>query len=99
LTPVNVLDGGEARGLVAIDPAPCMGDPAFDTVDLVLWRAEDARTITVRAEQVAAAIGADARRVLSWCAAFAGMIALELADSGGATRAQLETYIELASQT
>ena len=32
LTPANVLDGGEQRGLVAIDPAPCLGDPAFDVV-------------------------------------------------------------------
>ena len=38
LTPVNVLDGGE-RGLVAIDPAPCLGDPAFDAIDIVLWQA------------------------------------------------------------
>jgi streptomycin 6-kinase len=30
LTPVNVLDGGKGRGLVAIDPAPCLGDqPRF----------------------------------------------------------------------
>jgi streptomycin 6-kinase len=34
LTPANILDGGVARGLVAIDPAPCVGDPAFDGVDL-----------------------------------------------------------------
>ena len=39
LTPPNILDGGPARGLVAIDPAPCLGDPAFDAVDLLLWRA------------------------------------------------------------
>jgi streptomycin 6-kinase len=38
LTPVNVLDGGE-RGLVAIDPSPCVGDPAFDAVDLVFFGA------------------------------------------------------------
>ena len=50
LTPVNVLDGGVERGLVAIDPAPCVGDPAFDAIDLVLWRADDAATIATRAE-------------------------------------------------
>jgi streptomycin 6-kinase len=36
LTPANVLEGGE-RGLVAIDPSPCAGDPAFDAVDLVFF--------------------------------------------------------------
>ena len=41
LTPSNTLDGGAARVLVAIDPAPCLGDPAFDAVDLILWRADD----------------------------------------------------------
>jgi streptomycin 6-kinase len=39
LTPSNILDGGPERGLVAIDPAPCLGDSAFDAVDLVLWQA------------------------------------------------------------
>ena len=36
LHPGNVLDGGVNRGLVAIDPRPCVGDPAFDAVDGVL---------------------------------------------------------------
>src|SRR5262249_4910642 len=27
LTPSNILDGGARRGLVAIDPAPCLGSP------------------------------------------------------------------------
>jgi streptomycin 6-kinase len=37
LTPSNILDGGAERGLVAMDPAPCLGDAAFDAVDLILW--------------------------------------------------------------
>jgi len=75
LTPVNVLDGGEERGLAPIDPAPCLGDAAFDAIDLVFWRADDVETIAARAEQLAPAIGADAGRLLDWCAAFAGMVA------------------------
>jgi len=35
LHPANVLNGGPARGLVAIDPRPCVGDPAFDLVHWV----------------------------------------------------------------
>jgi streptomycin 6-kinase len=97
LTPVNVLEGGGTRGLVAIDPAPCLGDPAFDAVDLVLWRAEHAATIATRAEQLAALSGADADRVLAWCTAFAGMVALETAENGGSPE-QVKTYVGLAAR-
>ena len=98
LTPVNVLDGGAERGLVAIDPAPCLGDPAFDAIDLVLWRAEDVETIAVRAEQLAPAIGADATRLLDWCAAFAGMVALEIAEASDSAHKQVESLVALASR-
>jgi streptomycin 6-kinase len=96
LTPVNVLEGGDVRGLVAIDPAACVGDPAFDAVDLILWRADDAGTIAARAEQLGPAIGAEASRILAWCSAFAGMVALEAAENGGAPQARLDAYVELA---
>src|SRR5205807_4200451 len=36
LHPGNVLDGGPVRGLVAIDPMVCVGDPCFDAVDFAL---------------------------------------------------------------
>jgi streptomycin 6-kinase len=98
LTPVNVLDGGPARGLVAIDPAPCLGDPAFEAVDFVLWRAKDIDVIAARAEALAPAIGADPRRLLDWCTAFAGMIAVELAELPGASRAEVEPFIALAAR-
>jgi streptomycin 6-kinase len=96
LTPSNLLDGGDERGLVAIDPAPCRGDAAFDLVDLLLWQADDVRTVEARAEALAPAIGADAGRMLEWCAAFAGMVALELAESS-ATAPGLAAAAELAS--
>ncbi len=98
LTPVNVLDGGEERGLVAIDPAPCLGDPAFDAIDLVFWRAEDVETIAARAEALAPAIGADGDRLLDWCAAFAGMVALETADAADSSRERVDTLVALASR-
>jgi streptomycin 6-kinase len=81
-TPVNVLDGGERRGLVAIDPAPCLGDPAFDAVDLVFWQAGDLDTISRRVEVLAPAIGVEATRLLDWCTAFAGMAAMDLVGPG-----------------
>jgi streptomycin 6-kinase len=98
LTPVNVLDGGAERGLVAIDPAPCLGDPAFDAVDFVLWRSADVATVAHRAERLAQALGADAGRLLDWCAAFAGMTALEIAEAPGGSCAQVEHFLELASR-
>ncbi|HET9674838.1 MAG TPA: aminoglycoside phosphotransferase family protein [Gaiellaceae bacterium] len=98
LTPVNVLDGGADRGLVAIDPAPCLGDPAFDAIDLVFWRAGDVDTIAVRAEQFAPVIGADTRRLLDWCTAFAGMVALEIAEAPAGSREQVEPLVALASR-
>ena len=97
LTAVNILDGGTDRGLVAIDPAPCLGDPAFDVVDLVFWLAHDAATIELRAEQLALGIGADAGRVLAWCSAFAAMVALEIAEASDVPRAELEPLLALAS--
>jgi streptomycin 6-kinase len=79
LTAVNVLDGGPERGLVAIDPAPCVGDPAFDAVDLLFWGATDVGSIVQRAQQLGPVIDADPERLLRWCAAFAPMVALETA--------------------
>jgi len=81
-TPVNILDGGERRGLVAIDPAPCLGDPAFDAIDLLFWQVGDLDTISRRAELLAPAIGVDATRLLDWCTAFAGMAAGDLGGTG-----------------
>jgi streptomycin 6-kinase len=98
LTPSNILDGGAERGLVAIDPAPCLGDPAFDAVDLICWRADDLETIQARAERLAAATGADPVRLLGWCTAFAGMIALELASQGKGARPATAALLGLAAQ-
>ena len=97
-TPSNILDGGSERGLVAIDPAPCLGDAAFDAVDLILWQADDLETIEARTERFAATTGVDTDRMLAWCSAFAGMNALELGSQGNAHRDRIETLRKLASQ-
>jgi streptomycin 6-kinase len=87
------------RGLVAIDPEPGLGDPAFDAIDLVLWRADGADTIATRTAQLAPAIGADPERLLDWCAAFAGIVALEIAERPGGSREQVEPFLALAART
>ena len=101
LTPVNILDGGRSRGLVAIDPGPCVGDPAYDAIDLLVWQAADVATIEARAASLAAAMGVDDARLLDWCAAFAAMFVLDLAGPGQRHtddwRARAEPLLELAS--
>lgn len=94
LTPSNILDGGH-RGLIAIDPAPCVGDPAFDAVDLLLWQAQDLGTILTRVERLSASAGIDAERLLSWCIAFAGMSALEAASLQDGPRRRIEAFADL----
>jgi streptomycin 6-kinase len=98
LTPSNILDGGAERGLVAIDPAPCLGDAAFDAVDLILWQADDPETIQARAERVAAGTGTDPGRLVGWCTAFAAMLALELASQGNGPGPRTEALLGLAAQ-
>jgi streptomycin 6-kinase len=98
LTPVNIVHGGPRRGLVALDPAPCLGDAGFDTVDLLFWQADDEASVAARATQLAAAIGADAEGVLDWCVAFAGMVALELAASPDPPEERIHAYLNLAFQ-
>jgi streptomycin 6-kinase len=98
LTPSNVLDGGAERGLVAIDPAPCLGDPAFDAVDLLCWQADDLATIQARTERLAAATGTHPARLVGWCTAFAAMIALELASQGNGARPATAALLGLAAQ-
>jgi streptomycin 6-kinase len=99
LTPANVLDGGAQRGLVAIDPAPCEGDPAFDAVDLLLWEVTDPSTVDARAHRLARASGLSYRRLRAWCAAFAAMSALEVAEAAEAVPDRVHVLVRLALST
>jgi streptomycin 6-kinase len=96
LNPGNVLYGGNDRGLVAIDPAPCIGDAAFDAVDLLMWQIHEVSTIQKRSQLLAAALGLDTGRVLDWCVAFAGMTASELASERNAPADSIRAALELA---
>lgn len=100
LTPRNILDGGAQRGLVAIDPAPCLGDDlSFDAVDLLLWQADDVDVVAARAEELARAIAVPADRLVDWCTAFAGMVALELAEDDDGSMNRIEALVGLAART
>jgi streptomycin 6-kinase len=98
LTAVNVLDGGAHRGLVAIDPAPCSGDPAFDTVDLLLWQVADLAGLSARADDLAARLGLCAERLVRWCAAFAPMEALERAEAAQPSTGPVHMLLELTDR-
>jgi streptomycin 6-kinase len=88
LHPGNVLDGGAGCGLVAIDPRPCLGDPAFDAVDWVFWGEDDARRWDARRVEIAGAIGCSSDRLRRWCAALAALLA-----AGGVARGDEEDRI------
>lgn len=62
LHPGNVLAG--AGRAVAIDPRPCIGDPAFDAVDWVLHPRHTQLSVF------------DADRVRAWCEALAVLVAM-----------------------
>lgn len=100
LTPANVLDGGTRRGLVAIDPAPCRGDAAFDSIDLLMWQAEDLGTLTARADELGHRLGCPPERLVTWCAAFAASVALEEAEAAGVAEplsARIHLLLDLAT--
>ena len=71
----NVLNGG-VRGLVAIDPRACVGDPAFDLIDWVLVGGGDERTAMPRAEKLADLTGVDPAKLWRWCESTAVLIAI-----------------------
>ena len=84
LHPGNVLYGGAARGMVAIDPRPCVGEAAVDVVDWVFWPVDDPRVWELRSRDLALALGLDHERLWAWCAASAAMLAASKAARGGA---------------
>jgi streptomycin 6-kinase len=95
LHPGNVLDGGAARGLVAIDPRPCVGDAEVDAVDWVFWAIDDSRGWEPRSRDLALALGLNHERLWAWCSAFAAMLAASEAGRGaGAER--VAALLELA---
>jgi streptomycin 6-kinase len=71
----NVLDGGPVRGLVAIDPRACVGDPCFDAVDYLLDGA-GRDGVEARCTALAVASGLDEDRLRAWCHAIAPIVAI-----------------------
>jgi streptomycin 6-kinase len=78
----NALDGGPARGLIAIDPKACVGDPCFDAVDYVVAGAGH-EGVETRCRQVATACGLDGDRLYAWSRVVAPMVAIAYLTYGG----------------
>ncbi|MET0134974.1 MAG: aminoglycoside phosphotransferase family protein [Kibdelosporangium sp.] len=78
----NVLDGGPSRGLIAVDPKACTGDPCFDAVDLGVAGAGH-EGIESRCERVATACALDGDRLYAWSRVIAPMAAIAHLTSGG----------------
>jgi streptomycin 6-kinase len=95
LHPGNVLDRGGARGLVAIDPRPCVGDAVFDAIDWVFWGVDDPRDWQRHGRELALALGVEHERLSAWCAALARMLAAAQA-SRGASADVVEALLALA---
>ncbi|MEE1767546.1 aminoglycoside phosphotransferase family protein [Streptomyces sp. JV185] len=78
----NVLDGGAERGLTAIDPKACVGDPCFDAVDYVLAAAGQ-EGVETRCARVVAACGLDDDRLHAWSQVIAPFAAVAHLGNGG----------------
>jgi len=78
----NALDGGPSRGLVAIDPKACLGDPCFDAVDYVVAGAGH-EGVEARCRRVAIACGLDGDRLFAWSQVIAPMFAIAYLTNDG----------------
>jgi streptomycin 6-kinase len=77
LHPGNVLRGSEERGLVAIDPRPCLGDPAFDVIDWVVADGGGEPAVRQRIEWLATRVdGLNPDRAWAWCQAMVVVLAV-----------------------
>ncbi|MET8853374.1 aminoglycoside phosphotransferase family protein [Amycolatopsis sp. NPDC004625] len=83
LHPGNVLDAGPRRGVVAIDPRPSVGDPAFDLADWLYLPQAAGGTLDDGIEALRPHLpGLDAGRARAWCAALAPLAAHPLLRRG-----------------
>ncbi|MET4096990.1 aminoglycoside phosphotransferase family protein [Arthrobacter sp. UYCu712] len=87
LHPGNILRTGNGSRIVAIDPRPCIGDPAMDLTDLAMTGAGSEAAIRRRCRQLAdIANPIDADRLWRWCCNFAPIMAVSLVRRAARTR-------------
>jgi streptomycin 6-kinase len=86
LHPGNILRSGDGSRIVAIDPRPCIGDPAMDLTDLAMAGAASEADIRRRCRQLAdMADPINVDRLWRWCCNFAPIVAVSLVRRAGRT--------------
>lgn len=90
----NVLDGGPDRGLVAIDPRACVGDPAVDLIDWVFVGGET--MLASRAEWLAEEAGVDPSSLRRWCGCTAVLEATRLLTTGDGSAEAVRSLLAFA---
>ena len=84
----NVLDTGDARGFLAIDPKRLIGDRGFDFANIVCNPERDLEIVRApgrllrQARIIADVTGYEHRRLLQWILAYAGLSAAWILDDG-----------------
>ncbi|MGH3816688.1 MAG: phosphotransferase [Pseudonocardiaceae bacterium] len=95
LHPGNALDAGPSRGLVAIDPKACIGDPCFDAVHYVVEGAGH-EGVEARCQLTVTACGLNGDRLYAWSRVVAPVRAITyLTDDGPA--AEIDELLALAN--
>lgn len=61
---------------MALDPRPCVGDPAFDLIDWVLIGGGDESALKRRARWLAGEACVDSDQLLAWCGCTAVLVAI-----------------------
>jgi streptomycin 6-kinase len=75
----NLIDCGPDRGLVAIDPKSCVGEPCFDAVD---WVMDGAAPVPRKLDELLPLTGFDGERLADWCRVAAPTLAVAAVNRG-----------------
>lgn len=94
----NILNGGSRRGLVAIDPRPCVGDAVFDAIDYVFWPEASPSQWLCRRDQLAKLLGCDETRLWDWCRSVCTVFAVGKVARGG-TRDDIASLMKIAQSS
>jgi streptomycin 6-kinase len=90
----NILDGGPARGLVAIDPRSSVGDRTWDAIDIAVACATSADELDDRISRLTALVpGLNAGRLRQWCQATAVISVVQRLFSGRHDGAVPDTFL------
>ena len=88
----NVIDG-EERGLVAVDPICCVGDPCFDAIDFAL-EGTTREEILRRRDELAKAYDLDRERLDAWCRVTAPIAFADASHVKPAHAAAIRAYLD-----